>query len=75
MTTPMGRQHEQTATPRAQLDSPPRRYRCRPILDGLPNYQGWSVEELRAFAAQMQVPNAALKSRSELLRMFDVSAR
>jgi hypothetical protein len=49
-------------------------YRCRPIHDAAPDYKGWSVEELRAFAAQMQVPDAARKSRGELLAIFEVSA-
>lgn len=43
--------------------------------DGHPDYARWSIEELRAFAAQLQLPDATRKSRSELLGIFDVSAR
>jgi hypothetical protein len=37
------------------------------------DYRRWSVEELRAFASQLQLPNASAKSRSELLDIFGVS--
>jgi hypothetical protein len=37
------------------------------------DYGRWTVEELRAFAAQLQLPNANTKSRSELLELFVVS--
>jgi hypothetical protein len=39
-----------------------------------PDYRTWSVEELRALAHQLQLPGAAAKTRSELLRLFDASA-
>lgn len=45
------------------------------VNDGPPDYTVWSVEELRAFAAQLQLPDAARKSRRELLGIFDVTAR
>jgi hypothetical protein len=38
-----------------------------------PDYRSWSVEELRALACQLQLPGAAAKSRSELLRLFDAA--
>ena len=36
-----------------------------------PAYEYWSVEELRALGAQLQLPNARVKTRDELLEMFD----
>ncbi len=39
-----------------------------------PDYRSWSIEELRALAHQLQLPEASRKTRSELLRIFDVSA-
>lgn len=39
-----------------------------------PDYRRWSIEELRALARQLQVPDASTKSRSELIRLFDISA-
>jgi hypothetical protein len=36
------------------------------------DYELWTVEELRAFGAQLQLPNARQKSRLELLEIFDV---
>ena len=34
------------------------------------DYSRWSVEELRAFALQMQLPDAATRTRRELLEIF-----
>lgn len=65
---------DQYADQRGQRRPTRQPYRCRPIHDALPDYKGWSVEELRVFAAQMQVPEATRMSRSELLALFDVSA-
>ncbi len=39
-----------------------------------PDYRSWSIEELRALAHQLQLPGAAGKTRSELLRLFDSAA-
>jgi hypothetical protein len=36
-----------------------------------PDYEYWSVEELRALGAQLQLPNARAKTRDELLEMFN----
>lgn len=40
-----------------------------------PDYSRWSIEELRAFATQLQLPKAATMSRSELLDVFGVTRR
>ena len=37
-----------------------------------PDYACWTLEELRALGAQLQVPNARVKTRGELLEVFDV---
>lgn len=42
----------------------------REPLRAAPDYSLWSLEELRAFAVQMQLPGAAGKSRRELLEIF-----
>jgi hypothetical protein len=39
-----------------------------------PDYREWSIEELRALAMQLQVTDASVKSRNELIRLFDASA-
>jgi hypothetical protein len=38
-----------------------------------PDYTRWSVEELRAFARQLQLPDAMRKNRGELIEIFDTS--
>jgi hypothetical protein len=54
--------------------------RCGPLAvktsndnRGSRDYRDWSIEELRALASQLQLPDAACKTRSELLRLFDAS--
>lgn len=37
-----------------------------------PDYTRWSIEELRALAVQLQVPNAREKTRRELLGLLAV---
>jgi hypothetical protein len=37
------------------------------------SYDGWTIEELRAFGAQMQVRDARRKTRRELLELFGAS--
>ena len=39
-----------------------------------PHYEYWSVEELRAFGAQLQLPNARLKTREELLDVLNAKS-
>lgn len=34
------------------------------------SYEGWTIEELRAFGAQMQVRDARRKTRGELLELL-----
>ena len=38
------------------------------------SFDEWTIEELRAFGAQMQLPEAHRKTRGELLAMLGVSA-
>lgn len=40
-----------------------------------PDFSTWSVEELRAFAAQMRLPDAMNKTRRELLTIFNATSR
>jgi hypothetical protein len=53
--------------------------RCGPLAVNSNDYRGsrdyrdWSIEELRALASQLQLPDAGCKTRSELLRLFDAS--
>ena len=35
-----------------------------------PDYADWSIEELRAFAVQLQLTDAGHKTRQELLRLL-----
>lgn len=37
----------------------------------LSSYAAWSVEELRELAKQLQLPDATLKTRRELLEILD----
>ena len=39
-----------------------------------PDYAGWSIEELRAFAVQLQLPGAGHQTRRELLRLLGVGS-
>jgi hypothetical protein len=36
------------------------------------DYERWTIEELRAFGAQLQLPDARRKTREELLEILDV---
>lgn len=38
------------------------------------SFNEWTIEELRAFGAQMQLPEAHRKTRGELLALLDVKA-
>ena len=40
-----------------------------------PDYSRWTYEELRQFALQLRVRDARAKSRSELVELFQGSAR
>ena len=42
---------------------------------GRPDYSRWTYEELRRFALQLRVPDAGVKSRRELVELFDGSPR
>lgn len=64
-----------SADPRPVAARPVAATRHRSGNDRQPNYAGWSIEELRALAAQLQLPDAQRKSRSELLGIFDVTTR
>ena len=46
--------------------------RSAPDADRAPDYATWTIEELRAFAQQLQLPNASHQNRRELLEIFDV---
>ena len=48
-------------------DALPKNQTRRPL-----DYEYWTVEELREFGAQLQLPNARQKSRGELLEILDV---
>ncbi|HET8698108.1 MAG TPA: hypothetical protein VFO94_11505 [Gammaproteobacteria bacterium] len=42
---------------------------------GRPDYSRWTYEELRRFAVQLRVRDAGIKSRRELVELFDGSRR
>lgn len=44
-------------------------------LPSSPDYEKWTVEELRAFALQMRLPEAGTLTRRELLEIFSPPAR
>lgn len=41
----------------------------------MPDYERWSIEELRAFARQLQVPGSMYKNRGELIEILGCGRR
>jgi hypothetical protein len=41
------------------------------LSGGRPDYSRWTYEELRRFAVQLRVRDAGVKSRRELVELFD----
>jgi hypothetical protein len=40
-----------------------------------PDYSRWTIEELRQLALRLRIRDAGVKSRRELVELFDVPAR
>jgi hypothetical protein len=47
----------------------------RTVSAGRPDYSRWTYEELRRFAVQLRVRDAGVKSRRELVELFDGARR